>query len=334
MKKYVSIALIAASAFAAEGYKVLNKIQIGGMGGWDYVTLDNTNRRLYVSHGTAVEVVDPDAGKVVGQIPGLHGVHGIAVAAELNRGFITNRTTNSVTVFDLKSLQKTGEPAAGKNPDAICYDPKTKRIVAMNHSGNDATVIDANTNEIVATLPLGPAPEFCAADGAGKMYVNLEGSSETVEIDVAKPEVTRRVSLAPAEGPTGLAIDLKNRKLFAACSGSKQLAVIDIASFRVVATPATGAGADGAGFDSGNGLAFSSNGDGTLTLVKAVNGKYETVDTVQTERGARTMTVDEKLHRVYLLAAEYGQPAEAKEGVKKGPPPIKQDTFHVLVVGK
>ena len=334
MKKYLSIAVIAASAFAAEGYKVLNKIQIGGTGGWDYVTLDNTNRRLYVSHNTFVEVVDPDAGKVVGQIPGLHGVHGIAVAPDLNKGFITNRTTNSVTVFDLKTLQKSGEPAVGKNPDAICYDPKTKRIVAMNHNGNDATVIDAKTNEIVATVALGPAPEFCVADGAGKMYVNLEGSSETLEIDVAKLEVTRRVSLTPAEGPTGLAIDVKNKKLFAACAGTKQMAVIDIPSFKLVATPATGAGADGAGFDSGNGLAFTSNGDGTLTIVKALNGKYETVDTVQTERAARTMTVDEKLHRVYLLAAEYGQPAEAKEGVKKGPPPIKPDSFHVLVVGK
>jgi YVTN family beta-propeller protein len=261
-------------------------------------------------------------------------VHGIAVAPDLNKGFITNRTTNSVTVFDLKSLQKTGEPAVGKNPDAICYDPKTKRIVAMNHSGNDATVIDAKTNEIVATVPLGPAPEFCAADGAGKMYVNLEGSSETLEIDVAKGDVTRRVSLAPSEGPTGLAIDVKNKKLFAACAGSKTMAVIDIPSFKVVATPATGAGADGAGFDSGNGLAFTSNGEGTLTIVKPVNGKYEAVDTVQTERGARTMTVDEKLHHVYLLAAEYGAPAEAKDGVKKGPTPIKPDTFHVLVVGK
>src|SRR5262249_39927951 len=281
--------------------------------GWDYVTMDNASRRLYVSHNLVVEVVDPDAGKVMGQITGLHGVHGIAVAPDLNKGFITNRTTNSVTVFDLKSLQKTGEPAVGKNPDAICYDTKTKRIVAMNHSGNDATVIDAKTNEIVATVPLGPAPEFCAADGAGKMYVNLEGSSETLEIDVAKPEVTRRVSLAPAEGPTGLAIDVKNKKLFAACAGSKQLAVIDIPSFKVVGTPATGAGADGAGFDSGSGLAFSSNGDGTLTIVKAVNGKYEAVDTVQTERGARTMTVDEKLHHVYLLAAEYGPAAEGKK---------------------
>jgi DNA-binding beta-propeller fold protein YncE len=297
------------------------------------VTLDNTNRRLYVSHGTAVEVVDPDAGKVVGRIDQLHGVHGIAIAADLGKGFITNGQSNSVTIFDLKTLAKTGEPATGKNPDAVCYEPKTKRIFAMNHSGNDATAIDARSGEVLKTFPLGPAPEFCAVDGAGKLYVNLEGSSEVVEIDAAKNEVSRRASLSPAEAPTGLAIDVKNKKLFAACSGSKSMAVVDIPSFKVVATPAVGQGTDGAGFDAGTGLAFSSNGEGTLSIVKLAGGKYDTVDTVTTERGARTMTVDEKTHRVYLLAAEYGPAPEAKEG-KKGRPPVVPDSFHVLVVGK
>jgi DNA-binding beta-propeller fold protein YncE len=306
---------------------------VGGTGGWDYVTLDSVNRRLYVSHGTAVEVVDPDAGKVVGRIEQLHGVHGIAIAADLGKGFITNGQSNSVTIFDLKTLAKTGEPATGKNPDAVCYEPKTKRIFAMNHTGNDATAIDAKTGEVLKTFPLGPAPEFCVVDGAGKLYVNLEDSGEVVEIDAAKAEVTRRASLAPAEGPTGLAIDVKNKKLFAACSGSKTMAVVDIPSFKVVATPAVGQGTDGAGFDSGAGLAFSSNGEGTLSIVKLVNGKYDTVDTVTTERGARTMTVDEKTHHVYLLAAEYGPAPEAKEG-KKGRPPVVPDSFHVLVVGK
>jgi DNA-binding beta-propeller fold protein YncE len=333
MKKFLTAGLLAAVAFGAEGYKVINKIKVGGTGGWDYVALDNVNRRLYVSHGTAVEVVDPDAGKVVGRIEQLHGVHGIAIAADLGKGFITNGQSNSVTIFDLKTLAKTGEPAAGKNPDAVCYEPKTKRIFAMNHTGNDATAIDAKTGEVLKTFPLGPAPEFCVVDGAGKLYVNLEDSGEVVEIDAAKNEVSRRASLAPAEGPTGLAIDVKNKKLFAACSGSKSMAVVDIPSFKVIATPPVGQGTDGAGFDSGAGLAFSSNGDGTLSIVKLVNGKYDTVDTVTTERGARTMTVDEKTHRVYLLAAEYGPAPEAKEG-KKGRPPVVPDSFHVLVVGK
>jgi len=333
MKKLLTVSLIAATAFAAEGYKVLTKIKIGGTGGWDYVAMDSANRRLYASHGTIVEVVDPDAGKVVGQITGLHGVHGIAIAADLNKGFITNGQSNSVTVFDLKTLAKMGEPAAGKNPDAVCYEPKTKRVFAMNHTGNDSTAIDAKTLEIVATFPLGPAPEFCAVDGAGKVYVNLEGSSEVLEIDAAKPAVTRRVSLVPAEGPSGLAIDVKGKKLFSVCGDSKTMAVIDIPSWKVIATPAIGAGPDAAGFDPGTGLAFSSNGDGTLTIVKAVNGKYETVDTVTTARGARTMTVDDKTHKVYLLAAEYGPAPEAKEG-KKGRPPVLPDSFGVVVVGK
>jgi DNA-binding beta-propeller fold protein YncE len=332
MKTLLTAGLIIATAFAAEGYKVLNKIKIGGAGGWDYVALDNTNRRIYASHGTSVEVIDPDAGKVVGTIPQLHGVHGIAIAPELNKGFISNGQSNSVTVFDLKTLAKLGEPATGQNPDAICYEPKTQRVFTFNGRSNDSTAIDAKTNEIVATFPLNGKPEFCVVDGAGKIYNNLEDKSEVIEIDAAKPAVTRRVSLAPAEGPSGLAIDVKNKKLFSVCD-NKMMAVTDIATMKVIATPAIGTGPDAAGFDPGTGLAFSSNGDGTLTIVKLVNGKYEAADTVATERGARTMTVDPKLHRVYLLAAEYGPAPEAKEG-KKGRPPVLPDSFHVLVVGK
>ena len=332
MKKLLTAGLLIATAFAAEGYKVLNKIKIGGTGGWDYVAFDNVNRRIYASHGTSVEVVDPDAGKVVGQIPQLHGVHGIAIAPELNKGFISNGQSNSVTVFDLKTLAKLGEPATGQNPDAICYEPKTQRVFTFNGRSNDSTAINAKNNEIVATFPLEGKPEFCAMDGAGKIYNNLEDKSEVIEIDAAKPAVTRRMSLAPAEGPSGLAIDVKNKKLFSVCD-NKMMAVIDIATMKVIATPAIGTGPDAAGFDPGLGLAFSSNGEGTLTVVKLVDGKYEAVDTVTTERGARTMTVDPKLHRVYLLAAEYGPAPEAKEG-KKGRPPVLPDSFHVLVVGK
>jgi DNA-binding beta-propeller fold protein YncE len=332
MKKLLTAGLLVATAFAAEGYKVLNKIKIGGTGGWDYVAFDNTNRRIYASHGTAVEVIDADAGKVVGQIAQLHGVHGIAIAPELNKGFISNGQSNSVTVFDLKTLAKLGEPATGANPDAICYEPKTQRVFTFNGRSNDSTAIDAKTNEIVATFPLEGKPEFCVVDGTGKIYNNLEDKSEVIEIDAAKPAVLRRASLAPAEGPSGLAIDVKNRKLFSVCD-NKMMAVLDITTMKVIATPAIGSGPDAAGFDTDLGLAFSSNGEGTLTIVKLVNGKYEAVDTVTTERGARTMTVDQKLHRVYLLAAEYGPAPEAKEG-KKGRPPVLPDSFHVLVVGK
>jgi YVTN family beta-propeller protein len=334
VKRILSVAFIALAAFAGEGYKVVNKIKIGGTGGWDYLTLDSPSRRLYLSHGSTVEVVDLNAGKVVGQITQLHGVHGIAVAPEVNKGFISNGQSNSVTVFDLKTLAKTGEPATGQNPDSICYEPKTRRIFTFNGRSNDSTAIDAKTNEIVKTFPVGDKPEFCVVDGAGKIYVNIENTSEIVEIDAAKPAVTRRAPLAPCEGPSGLAIDVKNKKLFSVC-GNKMMAVTDIATMKVIATPAIGPGTDGAGFDSGTGLAFSSNGgDGTLSIVKPVNGKYTTVDSVQTSRGARTMAVDERLHRIYLLGAEFGPAPEPKAGQKKGRPPIIPDSFHVLVVGK
>jgi DNA-binding beta-propeller fold protein YncE len=330
MKKLVTLALSVAALWAAEGYKTVTKIKIGGEGSWDYVAMDSVNRRLYVSHNSSVEVVDPDARKVVGTIPQLHGVHGIAIANDLNKGFITNGKSKSVTIFDLKTLAKTGEPAVGNNPDAVCYEPKTKRVFAMNHSGNDSTAIDAKTGEVISTFPLGPAPEFCQADGAGKVYVNLEDSAEMLEIDAAKPAVTRNFSLAPCEGPSGLAIDVKDKKLFAVCS-NKMMAVVDIPSGKVIATPAIGSGPDAAGYDSTLGLAFSSNGgDGTLTIVKLVNGKYTAVDSVATELHARTMTVDEKMHRVYLLGADY---AAAPAG-QKGRPQAVPDSFHVLVVGK
>jgi len=333
-KKLLTGSLIIAAAFAAEGYKVLNKIKIGGTGGWDYVAVDPDANRVYASHGTLVEVVDVNAGKVVGQITQLHGVHGVAVAPDFGKGFITNGQSNTVTIFDLKTLAKIGEPQTGQNPDSVCYEPKTKHIFTFNGKSGDSTAIDPKTNEIIKSFPVGDKPEACAADGLGKMYVNLEDSSEIVEIDAAKPAVTRHASLAPCEGPTGIGIDVKNKKLFSAC-GNKMMAVTDIPSLKVVATPAIGPGADGAGFDSSLGLAFSSNGgDGTLSVVKLVNGKYETVDNVQTERGARTMAVDEKNHRVYLLAAEYGPAPEAQGGQKKGRPRILPDSFHVLVVGK
>jgi YVTN family beta-propeller protein len=329
MKKVLMVVLITAAAFAAEGYHVINKIKVGGTGGWDYLTLDNASRRLYVSHGNQVEVVDVDKGEKVGAIAETPGVHGIAIASEFNKGFISSRGANAAIVFDLKTLAKTGQVKTGTNPDSICYEPKTKRIFTFNGSSNDSTAIDAASNQVVKTFAVGPKPEFCVVDGAGKIYVNIEDSSEVVEIDAATTAVTRRASLAPCDGPSGLAIDVKNRKLFSVC-GNKMMAVTDIATMKVIATPAIGTGTDGAGFDSGLGLAFSSNGgDGTMSVVKLVNGKYTTVETTPTERGARTMTVDEKLHRVYASAAETGAPPAG--GGRAQPVP---DSFHIVVVGK
>ena len=332
-KRMCAAILVIGAAFAAEGFKVTGKIKIGGTGGWDYLAADPASGRVYASHGTLVEVVDTAAGKVIGQITQLHGVHGIAVASEFGKGFITNGQSNSVTIFDLRTLAKVGEPQTGQNPDSVCFEPKTKRIFTFNGRSSDSTAIDPKTNEVIKTFPLGGKPEECAADGTGKIYANLEDSSEIIEIDATNPAVLRHASLAPCESPSGLAIDIKNRKLFSVCD-NKMMAVPDIATFKVVATPPIGAGPDGAGFDPGLGLAFSSNGgDGTLSIVKQVNGKYETVDNVATERGARTMTVDSKNHRVYLLAAEYGPAPEAQPG-KRARPPILPDSFHIIVVGK
>lgn len=332
-KKFLLAGLVVAAALAAEGYKVTGKIKIGGTGGWDYVAVDPDANRVYASHGTLVEVVDPKAGKVVGQITQLHGVHGVAVAPEFGKGFITNGQSNSVTIFDLKTLAKVGEPQTGQNPDSVCFEPKTKHIFTFNGRSSDSTAIDPKTNEVIKSFPVGGKPEACAVDGTGKIYVNLEDSSEIVEIDATKPAVLRHMSLAPCEAPSGLAIDVKNKKLFSACD-NKMMAVTDIPTLKVVATPAIGSGPDAAGFDAGLGLAFSSNGgDGTISIIKDAGGKYTTVDTVTTERGARTMTVDSKNHRIYLLAAEYGPAPQAAPG-KKARPPILPDSFHIVVVGK
>jgi len=328
--------LVCATAIASASpttYHLANTYVLGGDGGWDYLAYDATTKRLFVSRGTHVMVVDPSTGKVTGDIPNTPGVHGIAVAPEFNKGFISNGKDGSVTVFDLTTLATLATIQTGaKNPDGIAYDPASKRVFTFNGRSNDSTAIDAKTLEIAGTFKLGGRPEFCVVDGAGKIYDNLEDTSEVIEIDAAKLTVLRRASLAPGDGPSGLAIDVKNKKLFSVCS-NKMMPVTDIATMKVIATPAIGAGPDAAGFDPGAGLAFSSNGDATLTIVKLVNGKYDVADTVTTVRGARTMTVDEKLHRVYLLAAEYGPTPEAKDG-KKGRPPVLPDSFHILVVGK
>ena len=341
MRELLALVIVVAAAFAAEGYHVLNKIQIGGTGGWDYVTADGVNRRLYVSHGTSVAIVDTDADRVRGTITDLHGVHGIALANEFNKGFISNGQSNSVTVFDLTSFAKTAEIPTGQNPDAICYEPKTHRVFTFNGRSGDSTVIDAKSNAVVTTFPLGGKPEFCAASGDGKLYDNLEDKSELVEIDAAKPAVTRTAKLDPCDGPSGLAIDPTGGVVFSVCE-NKTMAVTDIKQMRVIAAAGIGEGPDAAGYDPGTGIAFSSNGrDGTLTLVKQVGGTWQAVETIITEPGARTMAVDTVTHKVYLLTAGFGpmpgrRPqiwSEARPG-QRAHPPIRPDTFHVLVVGK
>ncbi|HJZ76358.1 MAG TPA: YncE family protein [Vicinamibacterales bacterium] len=321
------LATAAAVSAAATGYHVVGEIQVGGEGGWDYLTVDSAARRLYVSHATHVAVIDLDANKVVGDIPDTPGVHGIAIAPELNKGFISNGRGNTVTIFDLKTLKTAGTAATGENPDSIRYDAGSGRVFAFNGRSKSATAIDAKSGAVAATIPLPGKPEFSVADGKGHVYVNLEDTNEIVEIDAAKAAVNKKYSLSPCDGPSGLAIDTKNRRLISVCS-NRVMAISDPDAGKVVATPAIGAGSDGAAFDPGTGFAFSSNGDGTLTIVQQSGGKWDVLENIATERGARTIAVDEKTHKVYLPTAKTAPSASG------GRATYLPNTFKVLVVGK
>jgi DNA-binding beta-propeller fold protein YncE len=312
---------------AATGYHILNEIKIGGEGGWDYLTVDSAARRLYVSHATHVVVVDLDKGAVVGDIPETPGVHGIALAPKLNKGFISNGRGNNVTMFDMKTLKATGTIPTEMNPDDITFEPVSGRVLAFNGRSRSVTIIDAATGKAISTVALPGKPEFAVSDGKGKVYDNIEDTNEIVEIDAAKAAVTRKYALSGCEGPSGLAIDVKARRLFSVC-GNRVMVVSDPDKGTIVATLPIGAGSDGVAFDPGTGYAISANGDGTMTIVQQTGGKYDVVENIATERGARTIAVDEKTHRAYTPTATVGQAAAG------GRAPYLPDSFKVLVVGK
>jgi DNA-binding beta-propeller fold protein YncE len=318
-----------------KGYHLLSKIEIGGEGGWDYVFDDSDARRLYVSHATRVVVVDTDTEKIVGEIPNLKGVHGIAIADEFGRGFISDGRDNSVTIFDTKTLKTLGQIKAGTNPDAIIYDPASKRVFAFNGGSKNATAIDAADGKVAGTIDLGGKPEFSTSDEKGIVYVNLEDKSEVVAIDSKKLEVKSRWPLAPdGEEPSGMAIDRKTRRLFVVCS-NKKMVVLNADTGKAVTAVTTGNGTDAAGFDDKDKLAFSSNGEGTLTVVREDSkDKFSVAENVTTQRGARTMAVDHRTHKVYLPTAQFGEtPAPTKERPRPRPP-IIPNSFVILVYGK
>jgi YVTN family beta-propeller protein len=333
--KRLSLLLITAAVAtfaAAPTYKVITKIKIGGGTRWDYAYLDSGNHRLYVSHGTQTEVIDTTTDKLVGTIPDTKGVHGIAVANDLGRGFTSDGADNDVTVFDLKTLQVISKVKTGQNPDAIIYEPVSKRVLTFNGRSADATIFDAKTgNVITASLPVGGKPEFAQVDGKGNVYANIEDKNEIIEIDAKSGVVSRRYSIAPCDGPSGLAIDPKNR-LYSVCS-NKMMIVSNAATGKVLASLPIGPGTDGVAFD--DGYAFSANGgDGTITMVGETSpGKFEVLATIQTTRGARTISADQKAHKLYLPAAEFGPAPEGKDG-KKGRPQAIPDSFQVVVVGR
>lgn len=323
-----------AQAKGASGYHLLKKIEVGGEGGWDYLYADSDAHRLYVSHATKVVVIDTDKDAVIGEIPNTNGVHGIAIAEDLGRGFISDGRDNAVTIFDLKTLKPLDTVKAGKNPDAIIYDPATKRVFAFNGGSSDATVIEAESGQIAGTIALGGKPEFATADGKGMVFVNLEDKSEVVQIDSRKLTAGAHWPIAPGEEPSGMAIDRKAHRLFLVCS-NKMMIVLNADNGKVVANLPTGEGTDAASFDPETKLAFSSNGEGTLTVIREDgNDKFSIAENVATQRGARTMTLDTKTHKVYLPTAQFGTPPAPTADRPHPRAPVVPNSFVVLVYGK
>ena len=328
-----SLLALMASVQAAPGdqYKLDKSYVLGGDGGWDYLAFDTVGHRLFLSRATRVMVVDPDTGKLITEIPDTAGVHGIAFSQDLGKGFSSNGQESTVTEFDLKTLKQIAKiKVTGENPDAIAYEPVSRRIFTFNgHSGN-STVIDAATGTVVATIPLDGKPEFAVADGKGRIYVNIEDKSELSEIDAAKAVVVKTWSLAPCQEPSGLAMDQAHRRLFSGCD-NKVMAVSDADAGKVVATLPIGEGVDATGFDPGTGLAFSSNGEGNLTVIHEDSpDKYSVVQTAATRKFARTMTLDPASHKVYLVTADVKvEPAPAGQRPKRT---VLPGTFTLLVM--
>lgn len=330
---FLLVALTSGLSFG-QNYKKTGTITIGGTGGWDYLTADSENNRLYVSHAGEVVVIDLKTEKPVGKISGMSRIHGIAIANDLNTGYISDGASNDVVFFDLKTLEIKKKVKAGTNPDGIVYDPPSKRVFAFNGRSQNVTAINGESGNVDGTIALGGKPEFPVSDGKGNVYDNIEDKSEIVEIDSKNLQVKAHWSVAPCESPSGLAIDTADRRLFAVCD-NKMMAVVDADSGKVVATPAIGDGPDAAGFDPGTKLAFSSNGDGTLTVVSE-KGKnnFSVVENVPTAKGARTMALDTETHKIYLSSADYG-PAPAATAQNPRPrPAILPDSFKILVVSE
>ena len=332
------------SAPARSGYKLLRSIPLPGEGGWDYLGIDPEARRLYVSRDTGVVVLDIDSEKLVGTIPSspfphpsVGFVHGAAIAREFNRGFISHEVPPSAMIFDLKTLAQVGEAKTDPGPDAIIYDPASKRVFTFNGKDkiHDATVIDAATAKVVGTIPLAASPEYAAADGSGHVYVNIEDKSEVSQIDSRTLKVTATWNVKPCEGPGGMAIDVAHRRLFLGCH-NKLMAMVDADTGKVVSTVPIGEEVDANRFDPGTGLAFSSNGEGTLTIAHEDSpDRLTLVENVTTEPGARTMELDPKTHRVFLVSAKFGpRPAKATPENPHRYEPVLPNTARLLIFGQ
>ena len=331
----VAFSRTATPAPATSGYHVIKTIPVGGEGGWDYVYVDSDARRVYVSRGTHTIVLDADTYAVVGDIPDTQGVHGVAVASDLGRGFTSNGGSNDVTIFDLKTLKSIGTAKTDVNPDAILYEPVTKRVFTFNGGrrnvggGKNATAINAADGTVLGAIDLRGKPEFAAADGKGSVYVNNEDSSELHHIDAASLKELHHWPLAPCKSPSGLAMDVKNRRTFSVCD-EKVMAVMNVDTGKVVATPAICEGPDASAFDPSTGYVFASCGDGNLTVIHEDSpDKFTVIENVPTKRSARTMGLDLKTHNIFLPAADFDPPAP---GERRGK--MKAGSFVIVVVGK
>src|SRR5579862_1423808 len=305
------------------GYHVIRRIPIGGDGAWDYLKVDPDAHRLYVARATHLMIVDEVTGKLLGDIPNTSGIHGAAIASEFNKGFTSNGTANTVTMFDLKTLKPISDiKVTGENPDSIIYDPQTKRVFTFNGRTNNSTAIDAATGMVVGTVMLGGKPEEPALDGKGNMFANLEDKNSVVEFDTKTFAVKGTWSLAPCDGPSGLAMDTKNRRLFAACG--KMVAVMNADTGKVVATPQIAGDPDGIGFDPGTGLVFAPVREGLLTVIHQDSpDKYSLVANVTTQAGARTMTLDTKTHHVFTETSDFqAAPAPTADNPRPRPQQI------------
>jgi PQQ-like domain len=322
-----------AAAGPGAGYHLVKSIALGGDGGWDYLTFDGAARKLYISRSTRVLVLDAETGKVSGEIPNLSGVHGIAIAQDAGRGFISNGRSDMVTIFDLKTGKVLSEvKSTGQNPDAIIYDPASHRAFAFNGRSGSATAIDAATGKVAGTIALGGKPEFAASDLRGSVFVNVEDKNEVVAIDSKNLTATHHWPLAGCDEPSAMAIDAAHQRLVIGC-GNQTALIVDSTSGRVVTKLPICKGVDAAGFDPGAGLAFASCGDGTLTVAHEDSpDSWKVVASAATKQGARTMALDEKTHQVYLVTAQFG-PRPAPTAAEPHPrPPMVPGTFEVLVV--
>ncbi len=322
---------VAACAVAQSPYRVVDHWKIGGVGGWDYLLADPSAHLLYVTHGPRVEVIDTQTGKAVGAITGLKGTHGVALNPNGQVGYISDGGANAVVIFDRKTFATLGSVPAGTNPDGIAFEPVTKTVWAFNGRSKNVTVIDAEKRSVVATIALPGKPEFPQSDGSGNVFANIEDKNSIVKLDAKTKTLVETWVVKGCESPSGLAFDSAKSRLFTVCDGSK-MAVVDAKSGKLIALPAIGDGPDAAGWDAKDQLAFSSNGDGTLSVVDAKNG-YKTVQSLPTQKSARTMAYDASTDRVYLATAEFGPKPEATTANPRPRAQALPDTFSLIVVG-